>query len=440
MREIKDSRIEWIEKIPQDWTVVPLKWIVKFGKGLPITKDNLVEQGVPVVSYGQIHSKTNSGTHLGKDLIRFVSEKYFQSNPSSLGKKGDIFFADTSEDYAGVGNAVLVDGDEPVFAGYHTIIVRPIDLLYSKYLAYLFLTDAWRSQLCSRVSGIKVFSVTQGLLKETTVILPPTEKVAVMTDYLDHKCGQIDAIIARQLEVIEKLKVYKLSVITEAVTKGLDPNMPMKDSGVEWIGSIPEGWETASVSRVATVVRGASPRPAGDPRYFNGQDVPWITVAEVTKDDGKYITSTEDYLTEEGAKYSRQVEKGTLLLSNSGATLGVPKVTLITGCINDGSVAFLNLKIEQMYLLYVFKSRTLELRKQMQGYGQPNLNTTIIKSIVIPLPQPDEQKSICMYLDNRCKAIDDVIAIKEKIVSRLVEYKKSLIYEVVTGKQCDWDV
>ena len=160
MREMKDSGIEWIDEIPLDWTAKPLKWMVKFGKGLPITKDNLIEQGVPVVSYGQIHSKINNGTHLKDDLIRFVSERYLESNPLSLGKKGDIFFADTSEDYAGIGNAVLVDIDTPVFAGYHTVIVRPDDQSYSRYLAYLFLTDAWRSQLCSRASGIKVFSIT----------------------------------------------------------------------------------------------------------------------------------------------------------------------------------------------------------------------------------------------------------------------------------------
>ena len=161
MRAMKDSGIAWIDKIPLGWTIKRLKWIVKFEKGLPITKDDLIKQGVPVVSYGQIHSKANNGTHLRDDLIRYVSEEYLESNPLSLGKKGDIFFADTSEDYAGIGNAVLIDVDSPVFAGYHTVIVRPDDQVYSRYLAYLFLTDAWRSQLCSRASGIKVFSITQ---------------------------------------------------------------------------------------------------------------------------------------------------------------------------------------------------------------------------------------------------------------------------------------
>ena len=151
------------------------------------------------------------------------------------------------------------------------------------------------------------------------------------------------------------------------------------------IGKIPIEWDCVRVSRIATVVRGASPRPAGDSRYFNGDYIPWITVAEVTNSNGIYINSTETYLTEEGSKQSRIVEKGTLLLSNSGATLGIPKITNIKGCINDGSVAFYDLKLGKKYLLYVFSSYTEELRKQRQGYGQPNLNTDLIK------PKPKEK-------------------------------------------------
>ena len=209
----------------------------------------------------------------------------------------------------------------------------------------------------------------------------------------------------------------------------------MKDSGVEWIGQMPTSWDCTTVGMIATVVRGASPRPAGDPLYFNGNDVPWITVAEVTKGDGKYVDGTETFLTFEGAKQSRIVEEGTLLLSNSGATLGVPKITRIRGCINDGSVAFYNLSINQEFLLYLFKGRTFELRKQMQGYGQPNLNTTIVKGIEVPLPTELEQKTIVDFLDQKCTAIEKTIEDREKAIEKLREYKKSLIYEVVTGKK-----
>ena len=431
MRQMKDSGVEWIENIPSDWTIVPLKWIVKFGKGLPITKDNLVEQGVPVVSYGQIHSKTNSGTHLGKDLMRFVNEKYFQSNPSSLGKKGDIFFADTSEDYAGVGNAVLVDEDEPVFAGYHTVIVRPIDLLYSKYLAYLFLTDAWRSQLCSRVSGIKVFSVTQGLLKETTIILPPTEKIATMTDYLDRKCAEIDAIIAKQQQIIEKLKEYKLSVITEAVTKGLDPNVPMKDSGVEWVGKIPEHWNILKLQAHTRMLTPMRDRP----EKLDG-DIPWVRIEDY---DGKYISTSKEGLgvsLETVNEMNLKIYPVGSILCTSSCDLG--KCAIVTRELVSNQ-RFINiipdLDTNSDYLYYLMLSNAKRLNHLSTGTIQANLSRKAFEHLMVQFPPFAEQKEIAEYLDKKCETVELSIRKKQELIDRLNLYKKSLIYETVTGKK-----
>lgn len=435
MRQMKDSGVKWIENIPSDWTIVPLKWIVKFGKGLPITKDNLVEQGVPVVSYGQIHSKTNSGTHLGKDLMRFVNEKYLQSNPSSLGKKGDIFFADTSEDYAGVGNAVLVDGDEPVFAGYHTVIVRPIDLLYSKYLAYLFLTDAWRSQLCSRVSGSKVFSVTQGLLKETTVILPPTEKIATMTDYLDRKCAEIDAIIAKQQHIIEKLKEYKLSVITEAVTKGLNPNVPMKDSGVEWIGKIPEHWKIIKMKFLGKTRNGLTYSPEDLRDETDGI----LVLRSANIQNGK-LDFTDKIYVSCPVKDELMVKKGDILIcSRNGSRKLIGKNVIINTDISASFGAFMMIfrtPYNSEYIRYILNSDVFSY------YLGTFLTSTInqltrnnFDNMVIPFTfNNEEQKYLVMYLKNRCDKIDELIRNKQVEIETLYKYKKSLIYEVVTGK------
>ena len=418
---MKDSGIEWIGEIPNDWRVYKVKNIcrIRGEKNRPQAQVLSVYRELGVV----VKAERNDNHNVTSEDTS--SYKYVLPNDLVVNKMK-----------AWQGSMGISRFEGIVSPAYYVFKIIS-DEIYPMYIHYLLRNVAYLPEYRRLSGGIRPgqWDLSIENLQNIPILIPPYDNQCRIVSYLDRKCSQIDAIIARQQEVIEKLKAYKLSVITEAVTKGLNPNVPMKDSGVEWIGEIPEHWETASISRVATVVRGASPRPAGDPRYFNGHDIPWITVAEVTKDDGKYITSTESFLTEEGAKYSRLVEKGTLLLSNSGATLGVPKVTLITGCINDGSVAFFDLKVEQMYLLYIFKSRTLELRKQMQGYGQPNLNTTIIKSIAIPLPHPDEQKSICEYLDKRCKAVDDTIKIKEKVVDRLAEYKKSLIYEVVTGKK-----
>ena len=434
-----DSGIEWVDKIPRGWTVKPLKWIVKFGKGLPITKDNLVEQGIPVVSYGQIHSKTNNGTHLHGDLIRFVSETYLGSNPLSLGKKGDIFFADTSEDYAGIGNAVLVDIDTPVFAGYHTVIVRPDDTSYSRYLAYLFLTDAWRSQLCSRASGIKVFSITQGLLKKTTIILPPTEKAAVMTDYLDRKCSQIDAIIARQQEVIEKLKAYKLSVITEAVTKGLNPDVPMKDSGVEWIGEIPENWE---VRRIGSFAKVTSSKRIFEESYVD-EGVPFYRSKEITDLSKGLNVQTEIFIPEEVFEQVNEASPapkcGDILLTSIG-TIG--NIWISDGrkfYYKDGNITQIeaNDGFDSVYLKYCFSSNVVLEQYRRLTMGSTLLALTIIKikKIVVAFPPLDEQRKIVRCLKIKCGSIDNTVKYKQRLIDKLTTYKKSLIYEVVTGKK-----
>lgn len=214
----KSSGVSWIKEIPCSWKVSRLKFQFEFSKGLSITKADLVEVGVPVISYGQIHSKSNTGTHMSEDLLRFVPEKYLTTSPDSLLKSGDIVLADTSEDLDGLGNAALMDIPEPVFAGYHTIIMRPTNPEYSKYLAYLFQTNNWRSQLRANASGIKVFSATQRMLKSCSVIIPPLQEQNEIVTYLDRKCSTIDAMISQKISIINELDEYKKSLIYETVT------------------------------------------------------------------------------------------------------------------------------------------------------------------------------------------------------------------------------
>lgn len=216
--EMKDSGVDWIGKIPITWKVNRLKNIFNFGKGLPITKEDLKEKGIAVISYGQIHSKLNAGTEVLPSLIRFVDEKYLKTNNNSLVKENDFIVADTSEDLDGCGNCVYINKKMQLFAGYHTIILKSLNNYDNKYLAYLFKTDIWRSQIRSRVSGIKLFSITQKILKETTVILPKFEEQKEIVSYLDKKCSEIDKLITKKEELIKELENYKKSLIYECVT------------------------------------------------------------------------------------------------------------------------------------------------------------------------------------------------------------------------------
>ena len=416
MREMKDSGMEWIGEIPVDWELSKIGSVYDERNEKVSDKDfaplSVTKQGI--VPQLETAAKTDNG-----DNRKLIRKNDFVINSRS-DRRGSCGISEYE------GSCSLIN-----------IVLKPQINVCNRYYGFVFKSDSFADEYYRWGHGIvdDLWSTKWTDMKSIYIPVPDIVEQEKIADYLDTKCSKIDEIIEKQQAIIEKLKEYKLSVIIETVTKGLNPNVEMKDSGVEWIGQMPTSWDCTTVGMIATVVRGASPRPAGDPLYFNGNDVPWITVAEVTKGDGKYIDGTETFLTFEGAKQSRIVEEGTLLLSNSGATLGVPKITRIRGCINDGSVAFYNLSINQEFLLYLFKGRTFELRKQMQGYGQPNLNTTIVKGIEVPLPTELEQKTIVDFLDQKCTAIEKTIEDREKAIEKLQKYKKSLIYEVVTGKK-----
>ena len=217
-RSMKDSGISWVSSIPAEWNIKRLKTMFGFGKGLPITKENLIEAGASVISYGQIHSKTNTGIDIKPDLIRFVSEDYLKTNPNSLVHFGDFIFADTSEDLEGCGNNVYVGDERQLFAGYHTITLCSYEKSDNSYLAYLFKTDCWRSQIRSKVSGVKLFSISKKILSDTTLLLPSIEEREEIVEYLDKQCKEIDNIIARKTALLAEMEAYKKSVIYEYVT------------------------------------------------------------------------------------------------------------------------------------------------------------------------------------------------------------------------------
>lgn len=215
---MKDSGIEWIGKIPECWEIMTLKSLFDFGKGLPITKEDLRVSGEKVISYGQIHAKFNISTRIVNDMYRFVDSVYVDSHSNSIVKVGDFIFADTSEDLSGVGDFVYINDNDVIFAGYHSIILKSRMTTSNKYLAYLFLSDCWRSQLRSRVSGIKVFSISKNILSRVTVLFPSASEQQKIADYLDDKCAKIDEMIAIRNEQIDQLKEYKKSLIYEYVT------------------------------------------------------------------------------------------------------------------------------------------------------------------------------------------------------------------------------
>lgn len=217
-RKMKNSGCDWIESIPEDWDIKPLTTLFNFGKGLPITKEDLRETGIPVLSYGQIHSKTNSGTKIQPELLKFVDDTYLSSHPQSLVHEGDFIFADTSEDLDGCGNCSYVNSEMKLFAGYHTVILKAKEKNIHTYLAYLFKTDIWRKQIREWLVEVKVYSVSRKALKRTSLIFPPITEQIEIANYLDEKTSVIDTLINKKEQLITELEIYKKSLIYEYVT------------------------------------------------------------------------------------------------------------------------------------------------------------------------------------------------------------------------------
>ena len=236
--------------------------------------------------------------------------------------------------------------------------------------------------------------------------------------------------------LLERIKAEKERLIKEGKIKRSKKSAKTSDTphyeNVPF--EVPESWVWTTIDELCDVVRGGSPRPAGDEKYYNGA-IPFLKVADLTKDDGIYVYKAEYTIKEAGLKKTRLVNEGTLLLTNSGATLGVPKITTFPTTFNDGIAAFLYMNREvQLYLYWFIKSKTDSLRKIDQGAAQPNLNTDLIKSIPIPLPPLTEQFRIIKEIEHWFALIDQIEQDKADLQTIIKQTKSKILDLAIHGK------
>ena len=216
--KMKESGVDWIGEIPENWRLNRFKNLFKTRSGITFTKKQIVEYGDSVISYGQIHSKDNYGSRVNPELIRFIPKKLTKNKGKAKVVEGDFLFADTSEDFEGCGNNVYIDCKTPIYAGYHTILAKKNNNEVGQYLAYLFASRNWRGQVRSLVNGVKVYSITQTILKSVYVVLPPIEEQLSIAEYLNVKVGNIDKKIKSIENYISLLQERKQIIINDVVT------------------------------------------------------------------------------------------------------------------------------------------------------------------------------------------------------------------------------
>jgi type I restriction enzyme S subunit len=267
--------------------------------------------------------------------------------------------------------------------------------------------------------------------------LPRRIEQQQIADYLDKKCEEIDRVVEIQKDIIEKLKEYKQSVITEAVTRGLDKSVPLKDSGIEWIGKIPEHWGIIKLKYLSlSIGDGIHSTPNyddfGDIYFINGNNIGKDNL--IFKDDTKKINKTEF------ANYNKPIlNENTVLITLNGATYGKTSFYNGENVLLGKSAGYITLNKDQnkKYIRYYLQSNIAKfiMDLSLSGTTIANLSLTTLNYFIITYASIKEQQQIVDYLDKKCSEINSAISDKEKLIEKFTEYKKSLIYECVTGKR-----
>ena len=277
------------------------------------------------------------------------------------------------------------------------------------------------------VNGTTRLKLTKSSLREIPFPLPPLSEQHRIVAKIDELFSSLDKGIESLTTAQQQLKFYRQAVLKWAF-EGKLTNKNVLD------GELPEGWRYVKVEEICNVVRGGSPRPAGDPKYYDGS-IPFLKIADITKDNSVFLTSYKYTIKEAGLHKTRRISPNTLLLSNSGATLGVPKICMIDATMNDGIAAFLDLDPRSnLYLYYFWLSKTSELRNINMGAAQPNLNTDILKKYMVPYCSFETQKSIVSEIESRLSVCDKIEESIEQSLKHAESLRQSILKKAFEGK------
>lgn len=426
MNEMKDSGIEWIGKIPNDWRIIRNKNAFVCSKELVGEKSELT-QLLSLTTCGVKKKDINNAT--GKLPESFDTYQFVKENDIVM----CLFDLDCSAVFSGISSF-----DGMISPAYRVLSCN--ECMEPGYADYWFRYISDGRKFNHYAKNIR-YTLSYEEFSVLPLLLPKKSEQRRIFDYLDRKCSQIDSIIAKQQEVIEKLKEYKLSVITEAVTKGLNPDVPMKDSGIEWIGKIPEHWNIIKLARIINSTQNGLTR-----RNLDKSDGQIVLKLKNISANGEisYEYQNRIELTEKELNTYSLSDGDFLFVRVNGSKSLVGKCAVFhsigeTVAYNDHiiRVKISNYCIERFLLYYLLSSSgktEIDLHTSTAA-GQYTISGEGLRDVYLTLPLKDEQKQIVNYLDNKCEQIDFTITKKQKLIEKLTDYKKSLVYEVVTGKK-----
>lgn len=413
-RTMKDSGIPWIGEIPSHWGTDNIGSLYSQRNEKVSDKDYppLSVSKMGVVPQLETAAKTDDGDN------------------RKLVKKGD-FAINSRSDRRGSCGISAYDGSVSLI----NTILTPRTEMNPRFYDWLFHTSVFADEFYKWGHGIvdDLWTTRWAEMKRISIVVPPIPEQQTIADFLDKKCGEIDEMVSLQEKIVEELKAYKQSVITEAVCKGLNPDVPMKDSGIEWIGQIPEKWGIQPIKWNFNIYAGATPK-TDNADYWNGS-IPWITPADFKTED-RFVYKGTRFLTEEGVDScaATLLPRGSIIFSKR-APIGLVVINAEPLCTNQGCLGCVSTTDSPAYYYYAISAFGEQYNLYGSGTTFKEISATNFADFLLPHPPIGEQQAIAGFLDKKCGEINTLISLKQSKIDALKEYKKSIIYEYITGKK-----
>ena len=415
-RKMKDSGIEWIGEIPERWEITKIKHIVSSVTDIDHFMPDSAEFGIPYLMIGDLKDFSSS---IDWDSSKKISiEDYKKLSIKSRPQIGDIIFAR----YASIGTTCYIDTDRDFLVSYACLTIHPSDLIIGKFLSYYLKSSSFAEDVLRRTNSNTQGNVGKDSLVNATIVLPSIIEQTQIVNFLEAKCSDINAMLSKTRSSIEEYKKLKQAVITQAVTKGVRGERETKDSGVEWIGEINHRFSLIKLKYICSILDQYRKPISADKRSQSG------SVLYDYYGASGVIDKIDDYT----------IDDHVMLIGEDGANLrmrNLPLMYEVNGKAwinNHAHILKPTERVDFYYLFYALEG--LDINPYITGSAQPKLSQEKLQNIWVLLPDLEEQQEIATYIRSKCAEIDKLIAKKEQLVKELESYKKSLIYEVVTGK------
>ncbi len=420
--DYKDSGVDGFGQIPEEWEVRRLASLGRFSKGGGISRDKLAEDGLPAILYGDIYTKYDISTTKTKN---FISKETALNAIKII--QNDILLTGSGETKEDIGKCIVFKGREAYAGG--DIIIFKQNNFDSSFLSYSLNSSYSIMQKMIMAKGEIIVHIYGSALKELKITLPPKQEQIKIASFLDSKTEQLDKAIKQKEQLIELLKERRQILINDAVTKGLDESVVMKDSGVEWIGKVPQHWEVEKVKNIFNLIINPAPNNNNEELLSIYTDIGVKPRKELVA-KGNKASTTDGYW---------RVRKGDFIVNKLLAWMGAIGLSNYDG-VTSPAYDILRAKIDTVGLYYheLFRLKVFseEMKKHSRGIMDMRLRLYFDKfgDIRVPYPEQKEQQLIVNYIEENNHKINKAIDLQLQQIIKLKEYKTTLIDSVVTGK------